>query len=291
MGEAETILRLLSEGSKVKVVVGEYRGREPGGMRALVDFEGGRVPVQPAAAITPVVNDSVWVLIVDGLALMLGTTIMKPGEGTVVTVAVDSITVDTVIGQVTATYDAGAPISAGNIVKLLWNEGCHVVGVKAGSVPPPIPPPAPGAGGGRVTQTFTAVDSGSHRSANGWWTNDVWASSSNRGLWFYGTKIKDTIPATAKIIAAEIYVPNPKNLTGARNFSYHGYASRPAGAPTVTTVTTLAGTSGWVPIPTSIVDFLKANVGGVGFNTGGENTWPGVQSDGQSGALRITYDS
>ena len=42
-------------------------------------------------------------------------------------------------------------------------------------------------------------------------------------------------------------------------------------------------------IPTSFIDYLKANTGGVGMDGGGYSIWAGVQADGLSGALDITY--
>lgn len=288
VNETDIILKLIKEKSRVKVIPGNYRGLD--GVQALVDFSGGRVPVSFATAFRPELNEAVWVLIVDGVPFLLGPTVPKPYDGTIVSTSGGFAVVDTDIGQVTATYEFGATLSASQQVKLIWGNGCHIVSVMSAVADPPIvPDPAPNPTPSTYTKTITANSSSSYQSGYGWRTNDVWSSAHNQGLWFYGTKIRDTIPDTATIDSAQVYLPHPIQLLGARPFGRHAYGSKPSGAPTLTAESTLGGTSGWVSIPTSLIDWLKANVGGVGFDIGGYNIWPGTQSDGQSGALRITY--
>lgn len=286
----EAILKLARTKSVVKVIPGNYRGLD--GMQALVDFSGGRVPVNFATAWRPELNEAVWVMVVDGVPFLLGPTVPKPYDGTIVSVSGGFAVVDTDIGQVDATYEFGATLSASQQVKLIWGNGCHIVSVMSAIPTPPIvpdPPAPPAPAPSTYTKTITANTSGSYQSGSGWWTNQVWSSAHNQGLWFYGAKIRDTIPDSATINSAKIYLPRPKQLLSSRPFGRHGYGSKPSGAPTISATSTLSGTSGWVSIPTSLIDWLKVNTGGVGFDIGGYNIWPGTQSDGQSGALRITY--
>lgn len=284
--QSEVILELFNQKSNVQVIPGFYRGLD--GLRALVDFSGGRVPAHPALGFIPEVNDPVWVAVVDGVAWMIGPTVLRPGNGEVVSESSGIAVVDTVIGEVSATYNSGSTLSPGDQVKLYWNEGCHIIGVRSDSPVAPVPPPAGGGGGGVQTITFSAIDSGSYQSGYGWRINDVWSSASNIGAWFYGTKIRDTIPDSAVINNAEIYLPLVKDL-GAFPFGRHDYATKPAGSISFSGVTTLPGKSGWVPIPTSLIDHLKVNTGGLGFGLGGYNIWAGTQRDGQSGTVRVTY--
>lgn len=283
------LLELIDAKSSVRVIAGNYRGLD--GLRALVDFDGGRVPAHFATSWRPGLNDAVWVMVVDGVAWVLGPTAPLASDGTVLSVAAGLATINTDIGQIVATYNQGTTLTAGQQVKLLPHGGYHVIGVKSTSPPPPEVPVGPGTGGGRVTQTFTAIDSGSYQSGYGWRINDVWSSANNYGAWFYGTKIRDTIPDNAAIVSAEIYLPPPSRLTGARPFGRHPYASKPGGAPAISAAVTLPGTSGWVAIPTSLIDHVKVNGGGFGFDLGGYNIWPGTQRDGQSGAVRVTYET
>lgn len=285
--DAAKLLELIDGKSSVRVIAGNYRGLD--GLRALVDFDGGRVPAHFATSWRPALNDAVWVMVVDSVAWLVGPTAPLASDGSVVSVASGLATISTDVGTVVATYNSGVTLTAGQQVKLLAHNGYHVIGVKSTSPTAPEVPGGPGTGGGRVTQTFTAIDSGSFQVS--WWNADVWSSANNRGCWFYGSKICDTIPDTAVIVAAEIYLPPPIKLLGARPFGRHPYATKPGGAPSITATSTLPGTSGWVPIPTSLIDHLKVNVGGFGFDLGGYNIWPGTQRDGQSGAVRVTYDT
>jgi hypothetical protein len=284
--QSDVILELFNSKSNVQVLPGYYRGLD--GLRALVDFSGGRVPAHPAASFIPEVNDPVWVAVVDGVAWMLGPSVLRPGNGEVVSEAAGIAIVDTIIGHVPATYNSGATLSPGDQVKLYWNEGCHVIGVRSDSPAAPDAPPPVVGGGVQQTVSFSAIDSGSYQSGYGWRINDVWSSSSNIGAWFYGTKIRDTIPDSAVIDSAEIYLPLLKDL-GLFPFGRHDYATKPSGAVSFSGVTTLPGKSGWVPIPVSLIDHLKVNTGGLGFDLGGYNIWAGTQKDGQSGTVRVTY--
>jgi hypothetical protein len=284
MAEAHTILDLLADKANVDIVPAAYRGLD--GTRVVVDFSGGRVPAYAATPWRPELNEPVWVAVVDGVAYMLGPTIPKPGDGTIVSVTAGLATVQTDIGTVQATYGSGVTLTAGQLVKLMWSGGCHVVDVKSTTPVDPVVPPAPTGGSGPQTRIFTAIDSGSYQAGYGWRTSEVWCSASNRGCWFYGSQIADTIPDGATIQSAEIWLPTPRQLLGARPFGRHAYGSKPAGAPTITATANLGGTSGWVGIPTTLIDWLKVNVGGLGFDLGGYNIWPG---GGQSGAVRVTY--
>lgn len=175
-----------------------------------------------------------------------------------------------------------------DLVLLDWSSGGVIVG-KIDSNPTPPAPELPSTGGPQdFDVTFTALDSGSYQSGYGWRTNDVWSSASNTGGWFYGSKIRDTIPDTAVITGAWIYLPLQEQLGGAP-FGRHGSDSKPGGALGFADVTTLQSRSGWVPIPAGLIDYLKANPGGLGFGFGGKNIWRGTQKDGSSGAVRVTY--
>jgi hypothetical protein len=135
--------------------------------------------------------------------------------------------------------------------------------------------------------TFTAIDSGSRNTS--WNQSDVWASDTYIGAWFYGSKIKDTIPDTAIINQARMYLPIKKNFGSAPLLGRHTSATKPGGALTISSAAALSPRSGWVDIPTSHIDFLKANDGGLGFNHGGFNIYTAVAADGLSGALDIIY--
>lgn len=257
--------------------------------RAIVEFGGGRVPAHALTTLPPV-DETVWVQIESGVAFMHGPTVPKPDEGGVVEASTGVAVVQTDIGDVTAAYDNGLLLlDPGDIVHLVWGpSGAWIDGVKVNYTPPP-PPPPPVPIVTRQTVEFGAVDSGSYQPGYGWRTNEVWSSANNQGAWFYGPTIRDTIPDGAPIHSAEIYLPTPVRLTGAMPFGRHDFDYKPGSAPTYYATSTLPGTAGWVPIPTYLIEHLKANPGGLGFAYGGYNIWPGTQRDGQSGRLRVTF--
>lgn len=234
-------------------------------------------------------------MVVNGVAWMTGPTMPHPSDGVFISQSGGIATVLTDIGNVKATFNVGDTFTAGvDIVKLYWSAGCHIIGKKSANPPGPEIPPAPGSGGGggstRLTRTFTAIDSGSYQPGSGWRTNDVWCSLNNTGGWFYGNKIKDTIPDSASIIRAEIYLPQTKNL-GVAPFGRHGSATKPSGALSFASTAELPARRGWVRIPNALIEHLKANTGGLGFAGGGYSIWAGIQKDGQSGAVRVTYET
>lgn len=286
--EPEVILELFKNKSKVQLLPGNYRGLD--GLRVVVDFDGGRVPAHSTTPYRPEINEPVWVAVIDGVAYMIGPTIPKPGDGVVDSTGIDTVTVTTDIGDVTATHASGATFTPGDEVKLYWSDGCHIIAKKSTTTVPGEVPSAPGGGGIRIVNTFTAIDSGSYQSGFGWRINDVWSSASNIGAWFYGTKIRDTIPDTAVIVSADIYLPLLQDV-GAAPFGRHAYATKPSGSLSFAATSTLPGKSGWVPIPTTLIDELKVNTGGLGYDIGGYNIWAGTQKDGLSGAVRVTYDT
>jgi hypothetical protein len=139
---------------------------------------------------------------------------------------------------------------------------------------------------------FTSIGSGS-RDSGGWESSsDVWASDSYTAAWFYGSKIRDTIPDTALIKTAAIYL-NPRQAAGgAPILQLHNSPTRPGGAVTfVGSGFALPARSGWVAFPVAYVDYLKENDGGLGVNHGGFSIFRGVAADQLSGALDIAWEA
>ncbi|MFF2274219.1 hypothetical protein ACFVTX_18235 [Agromyces sp. NPDC058136] len=289
--EADVLLRLIGASSTVKPVAGTYQGLD--GLRALVQFDGGRVPAHFMTAWMPVLGDTVWVVVIDGVAYLLGPSAPRPADGTVVSVSAGIATVSTEIGNVPATYTGTAP-SAGQQVKLLASGGFHIIGVKSTSPAPPPVVPGGGSGTAERTEVFYAVDAGSYQSR--WWQDQVWASDGNWGAWFYGDKIWQTVPASAVGLSLEIYLPVVQLQGSPPRFGMHPWQQKAvSGTPTdgsySGTTPIGVGGSGWAALPTSWIDSLKYGGGqnGVGLVHGGYNKFASLGADGQSGALRIKY--
>jgi hypothetical protein len=282
----KTIRKKLADVPDVGRMVGTFVSTD--GIRGVVDVGGGRIPADMAGYI-PDINETVWVLFLNGTALILGPSVPKAGKGTIVgPPSGNLVQVDTVVGRLTIPYANGLTLSAGQVVKLgAANDGYFVYAIMSTSPAAPTPPPAPGGGGGTQTQIFMPTDAGSYGSR--WWTNQVYSSDSNIGAWFYGSQIADTIPDGATIQSIEINISIYSLSYQAPNFGVHGSASKPGGAVGLSLVTGVSIASGFIGLPTSFGDYLKANVGGVGINHGGYAILNSLASDPASGALRIRW--
>lgn len=256
----------------------------------LVDFTNSRVPAALGTSFLPEVGEVVWVWNIDDRYFIMGPATPKPDRGTVVSVASGLVTLTPSFGsnQIVAPYVGTTP-SAGQIMKVLWHGGPFAM-LMSTSPSGNTPPPAPGGGVSTHADVFGALDAGSYGSGR-WWTSQVYASDSNLGAWFYGTKISDTIPSSASIVKAEVWVPGGTSISGsAPNFALHGYSAKPGGSPTLTSATATAITAGWITLPSGFGAALKAGGGsyGIGVAHGGYNIFPSLAQDGYTGALRIT---
>lgn len=291
MGNFEvSVKKALADTSKVTRLIGTYVTDDAG--RAVVDVGGGRIPADFCGYV-PGVNESVWVLFVDGTATILGPTKMRSGIGTVAAApAFNLVTVSTDGGTEILPYASGLSLSVGQVVKLgSWNDGGFVYAVMS-TTPAPVAPPAPpaGSGGGSFSQTFVARDSASYRSGNGWWTSEVWSADNNTGAWFYGSAIADTIPDSATITRVQIYIAARQIQYAGPNFGAHGTPYRGGGNISFGTGTQSVGIyNGWVDLPGFIGDYLKTTPGGIGLDHGGYSIMKGINQDGSSGALAINW--
>jgi hypothetical protein len=284
---AQRINRGLNAKADVRRLIGTFVSTD--GVRGVVDVGGGRIPVD-LSGYTPEVDESVWVLFIDSTATVLGPTLQKPGQGTVTAAPANNLVpVSTTAGPFTLPYAAGLSLSAGQIVKLgAWNEGGFVFAVMSTTPAAGNPGGGPGAGTGDQVQVFSAIDSGSYNGS--WWTGQVYASDSNTGAWFYGSKIADTIPDTAVIVSVELYLSPVQTEFAGPNIGYHAAGTKPGGSLTIIGATP-SSAAGWVALPNYFGDFLKANVGGLGCLHGGFNIYNSLAGDAQSGAVRIHWQA
>lgn len=129
-----------------------------------------------------------------------------------------------------------------------------------------------------------ATNSGSYRSR--WWTNQVWATDSNSGLWTYGTRVRDGLKG-ATVTKVEIYLPLITSLNVC-NIGLHAYSRIPGGAPSFSSLTNLSHRSGWQRLSLPWAAYLLGGGRGVGVTSGnGFNKWHGTSEDSLSGALRF----
>ncbi|QPE05317.1 hypothetical protein IT882_04410 [Microbacterium schleiferi] len=286
MRSQEWVARSLADVPVVESIVGVFVSQD--GPVATVDVAGRRLSVKAATQLRVLPSDPVRLERRGPDLVVVGPTVNRATLGKV-TVDGNPATVEYPDGSgVTAELPVvdGLTVEVDDPVIIDWSSGGTVLAVVASPTATETPD-APAGSGQTVTVQLFADQSGSYGSS--WWTDEVWASSSYVGGWFYGTKIKDSIPDGAVILAASIYLPAKSTFGDSPNFGIHNQAVRPAGSLTVSSTVALSPRVGEVPLPTSWFDTLKASDGGVGVNHGGRNVYRSVGADGNSGRLTVTY--
>lgn len=196
----------------------------------------------------------------------------------------------------------------GQVVAVLVDRGRALV-LGTVSVPdttPPVPelPPDPPSQPVTGTNTFPATDAATYRGSG--WRSDTsnviqgdWTGNGiNTGAWFYGTVVADSLPGVT-VTGIEVYLRRQTggvNSAQAAGVKGHAMPSR-AGAPTFTVgpqnVSLAVGNAGWYALPTSWGQQMVAGtLRGVGIQAPGASPYvvlAGLPTDGQSGALRISW--
>lgn len=291
--QTEAILEQLKKKSAVAARVGRYVGAQDG--RALVDMGDQRFAVPfKSAGFVPQINESVWIESIDDQMFMTGPTAPKPGIGVVLTITGATAVVRTDFGDFPMVVAPTDPMpSSGDSVGISWSSGpwcILLIDVPAEGEAPPDP--GGGAGTVRVAE-FRAIDAGStDRGSARWWQAQPWSSATTYGAWFYGTQIKDTIPAGAVFESLEFYVSWAVRRYGGSRFALHTSPTK-AGVPAMGAYTVWDPPEGWQtpPDPAGWFAELKAGGGsfGVGLNQGGYEQFRSLAQDGLSGALRIKW--
>lgn len=293
-----TILGVAEGLSRVAPRVGRYVGND--GQSALVDIGGQRVAMPFLTGFVPQINEPVHVWSVDGSMFMAGPTTAKPGVGVVLAITGTNATVRTDFGDYKMPVAPSDPMpTSGDSVGISWSSSpwCTLLV----DVPDPAePPPTPGGGGAGTevkTAEFRAVDAGStDRGSARWWQAEPWSSNTTYGAWFYGTQIKDTVPASAQFVSLEFYVSWRQRSGGAARFTLHQSPYK-SGVPAMTGYAEWAPAGGWQVPPDAAGWFNALKAGGlqwgVGLNQGGYNKFAapkqGAGQDPLSGAIRIKW--
>lgn len=289
--EAGGLSDMFGEIPSVRVRRAIYREASASGT-AWVDMGDSRFACDFAAGYVPRPGETVWIISTGERYLMFPARPL-PGTGVVITVGSGLANVQTIVGTFSMPYIGSAP-SSGNIVGISWSEQPFVLG--ALSVQPAAPPPAPDPGAGQVrSATFRALDTGStDRGSARWWQSQPWASNSTYGAWFYGTQIRDTIPASAQLVSLEFFASWQQRQGDAPRFALHNAASK-SGLPSFGSYTAWSPGDGWQVPPMASAWFGTLRNGGgmlgVGLNQGGYNRFSDLAQNSMSGALRISWRS
>lgn len=276
-------------------ILGVFAGATADGTQALVNVDDRQLTVPALGDTWPIVGDRVRLLQVGKQTLMLGTVQQRSTQGRVNAVNSPKCDIEYPPGSGVIepmSMPKGATPQVGDLVVINWfGEAARTVTAIVSSQSEQPKPPAPGGQPVQTSfrQTFTAADSGSFQNGR-WWTNLVYASTSNKSAFFYGTKIADTIPDNASIDALRVYLSPTRNSGNQPRIGTHGYTSNPGTAPTINNLVSLPNASGWVDLPLSFGDALKSGAQwGVGFDGAGYAIFRGTQQDGQGGALDIAW--
>lgn len=262
-----------------------FKRQSSDGVRVLVQFgEGDPVDIPSSGQYLPWPDDPVQIESRNGSLVMTGPAVAKPVEGVISAAGSPKATV-TVGGkdylmQLRDGYTAvvGDPVTVNWVTRLIEGK------VTAPSVPPSGSPGSSGPPPGAFELVFQAQDSGSWNGSR-YYLNDVQASDSIMGAWWYGNAIFDTLNG-ANVTSVEIYLPLIQEL-GVATIGRHGYGVNTGVWVGQVDGVALAPRNGWVPLPLSYAD-LTTGVSGISVTSGnGLNRWKGVQADGLSGAIRI----
>lgn len=263
------------------------------GKSARVDMGDSRFVCDFGSGYIPVVGESVRIWSVGNQHLLFPAG-PRPNVGTVMTVSATLASVSTSVGTLSMPFAGTAPAS-GDRVGIVWSEdGPWCTSKLSSTVAPPGPVPDPGTGTVR-SATFQVIDSGStDRSQVRWWTGQPRAGNSTYGAWFYGTQIRDTIPAGATLVSLEFFVSWHQRSGAAPRFALHDSPTR-WGIPGYGAYTAWNPDGGWQTPPMAAAWFAGLKAGGsffgVGLNQGGDNIFSSRAQDAMTGALRISWRS
>lgn len=299
MLDDDTLTRLLNTKSRVASYIGRYVTND--GMSAVVDFNDQRITIPFETDYVPQVNEPVVIRSFDGQVVLVGPSTPKPGTGVVTTVGTTTVTVETDFGSFKMPFAGTAP-GSGDTVGISWSTTPWCTKLSTSPVLPPPPPDPSGPTGPQThTRVFRAVQAGStRRDRVDFWTDRPYASDSYYGLWFYGSQIKDTIPASAEFVSLEMFIAYDQRRGDPPRFMLHSdqYANS-------NRLPAMSGTWTWNAAPDWQTPMGDSNVAGtwfaalknggdragVGLNMGGYNIFKSLEHEAQSGALRITWRS
>lgn len=289
--EITALLDRINGKSRITPLRGTFVSYDATGV--LVDVGDGRLPAALGSGYLPAVGESVLVWFVDGIPYVMGPASPRPHLGTVTAVASGLVTLTTAAGVVGPIPYSGSAPQVGASMRIMWHGGpLALQATPAGGIPDPVPP----VGGGATTRVDTFVpiaagtwNTGGGDSATSYFNNEVWASNTTIGFWFYGTKAPDTIPGSAFIQRVQLYISARQISGSAPVFTIHDNPNAP-GDSLAGGVAIGVANGAWIDLPLAFGNALRRGNGayGIGTRHGGYNIFKSLAADPQSGLLRIT---
>lgn len=288
MTDADDVARRLADASTARSETGVFVRMD--GRLAVVNIGSSTVAIPCVGFYPPVVGMAVQIDWVNGSPAVKGP--VKPlnpiGKIKATGAPRATVTVDGV--DYLLFYRSGYSPAVNHDVEINW-----ATGVIQGQITGVNTPTAPGESGGGTVPFEVVVragNSGRYQPGSGWWGREPWASSSNNGIWTYENRVQEAV-GTGVVTRAEVYLPLLEER-GLASIGTHDYGSIPGGAPTINSATAMgagAGRSGWVTLPATFGPYLAGGHRGIGViapGGNGYNRWRGVDTDGLSGALRLS---
>lgn len=292
MPSAETLARALGDLTPASYLVGTFVSTNADST-VEIDFGDGAVTCLSSLNYTPLAGVSVRCLRINGGTLMLGEAFPTAILGTVTVAGSPLLTVTTSTGSQDLPYLASyTPRTVADEVVIF---GGYVLGKPSASRTGSYT--ATTAAAGSYSVDFRADDSGTYYvPGTAYSTADVWCTSTgnNKGAWFYGATIANTIPDTATITRVQLYVNEFYNLypTSLALVGLHTLETK-SGSPTITSATTISAGSGWKELPLAFGTALMTGASkGVGTGSSGSSGYHKFRSraaDADSGLLRIDW--
>ena len=286
MSDADDVARRFAEGGSSRSEIGIFVRMD--GRFAVVNIGTSTVTVPCIGFYPPIAGMAVRVDWVNSSPAVTGP--MKPlnplGKISATGTPRATVTVDGVAYLLF--YRSGYTPAVNDDVEINWATG--VIQGKVTGLTTPTDPGESGVGGA-VPFDLVVRASNSGRYQGSWWGNDPWASSSNDGIWVYGTTVRDAVGAGV-VHACYVYLPLMQDV-GAAAIGVHDHGAIPGGAPGIHDAVGMvggAGRSGWVPVPAAFGQYLAVGNRGIGVlapGGAGYSKWRGTAGDPLSGALRL----
>jgi hypothetical protein len=289
---SENIARALASIPAVTAKTGTFVGMD--GLLAVVNVGASSLKLPIEGRYTLIPGEPVRVQAVAGGYRVTGPTRSRNPRGEVVADSTVDDPLKAVVQVDGVDYELGwngayTPM-VGDVVIIHW-DSLTIIGEESAAPTAEAPGTQPGPTSSFDNLLVQAAQSGRYYGGT-LRGDDVWASPSNSGAWFYSGRTSAL--AGAHVTRSEINLPlfYDANYGGGdlARVGLHTNRDRPGTTPTLSSLVTLSPESGWVRLPDGWGNLLRDNPDwgvGVDVPSSGFFRWRSVQSDPMSGALRF----
>jgi hypothetical protein len=283
---------------RTAALTGAYRRMN--GALAVVELMGVEVAIPAVGVVQPIPNSIVHVELRESGYVMLGPVKPPPTRGRVTATGTPFVTVLAAGTSYQLPHMSDYTPAIDDDVAIEWSEAGGLVKGRVSTTPVPEAAPAP-----RTPPTsfhpspFLATHAGYHVLSSGvyngsWFPNygnSPSAGAQASAAW-YGAAVADSIPDDAVIESARLYLSVRSSQYGGPKLQVIE-GSGPRSRQQVGGDFALPARSGWVPIPTAVIDLLKAAPRGLSTvgatSPSGSDIYNKLSADHMSFALDISW--